>query len=169
MKGFAVLGGFAVVLLTTSALACSFSPPPPPTQALAEASAVFIGRVVSVRHEPYRDDTGKIYPRFTIEYATMRVIKTWKGATVGEIVRFRTEIGPGPCGVSSVNSPTWVIEKNPHTGKESSAKFSREWLVYTNGNQPYELSMSSRSLPLNHVSHSELLQLDKTTKPRSAR
>jgi hypothetical protein len=63
-------------------------------------------------------------------------------------------IGSGACAVSSTNDPVWIenvlkAAEGDDDGVIEPAKFSKEWLIYSDGPGPYELSMCSRTMPLN--------------------
>ena len=70
-------------------------------------------------------------------------------------------IGSGSCGVSSTNDPLWIEEclkaaVNGEGGVSRPAKFSKEWLIYSNGPGPDELDMCSRSIPINMGGNKDL-------------
>ena len=73
---FMVVSALAVLVLPASdALACSCMDIPPPMEAMGQADAVFIGRVLSAA--PVESTNGFVY--------TMLVHAVWKGAATTEI------------------------------------------------------------------------------------
>jgi hypothetical protein len=152
---------FVVTLIAGEAVACN-CPPRTMVEEYRESTAVFLGKIVSVSQKPLKDKQRGATPHFVVEYATMAVLKAWKGTKIGQIVRLRSEIGPGPCGISCRNNPPWLLETRPHSRKTAPAKVSDRWLVYGYNREPYELSLCSRSLPINiRPAQDDMTALDK--------
>jgi hypothetical protein len=156
---YVALASLALVVGASSrASACSAPPPPSVAKALASASAVFLARVVSVTHSPVSGDSSGRYVR---EVATFSVLETWKGSKRrGDTVILRTDLGPGPCGVSAVNDPVWLEQPGG-----TPVKLSGIWLIYAYGSEPYELQMSTRTAPLEVGGVSDLASLYQLAKP----
>lgn len=135
-----LIGG--LLLISLPALACSCRAPETltPQEALRDATAVFVG-TVSRTSQSNEDAT-------VIEEAEFRVTQAFKGVSVGETVAIRSSIAPGACGKSAVNDPVWLRELMPN-GEEEAFPIDRRWVVYAYGRPPFELSMCSRSAPLN--------------------
>jgi hypothetical protein len=162
---------FAYVTLTSLVLAafvrsqasaCSAPPPPSVEKAFASASAIFLARVVSVTHSPtLGDSTG----RYVTEVATFSVLEAWKGSKApGDTVVLRTDLGPGPCGVSALNNPVWLEQPG-----STPVRLSGIWLIYAYGSEPYELSGTNRTAPLEVGGVSDLATLYRLAKPLQPR
>jgi len=160
---------FAHVLIGTAFLgiglpnllpACSAPPPPDVARALQSASAVFLAKVISVSHLPASGDTTG---RYVTELATFSVLETWKGSNrPGDTIVMRSELGPGPCGMSATNNPPW-LESPGH----AQVVLSGVWLIYAYGSAPYELSMTTRSAPIEFGGVADLAELYRLTSARS--
>jgi hypothetical protein len=125
-------------------------------KALQSASSVFLAVVKSVSHTAISGDSSG---RYVTEVATFEVLEGWKGKRPGETVVMRSNIGPGPCGISAVNDPLWLEEAG------TPVKFSGVWLIYAYGSEPYELSMSTRSVPIDVGGARDLVDLYRLAKP----
>lgn len=136
----AVLGGEAV--------ACSCAPPRGSeqeqiAQAYAQSDSVTLAKIEAVTQFPVAEN-----PNYLVEEVTFRIVEVLKGHhIVGSTVHTRSVLG-GACGKPAKNNPPWITEMNER-GEESAVVFSEEWLIYASGSEPYELSLCSRSGPLN--------------------
>lgn len=153
MRGFLRLVGAASILLAIfgRAEACSCRRDSADEQAqikraLEEARAVFVAQLTSVKQTPVPDA-----PRYVIEDAEFVVLEVLKGNVVaGQKVRIRSELGPGPCGRSARNDPSWLDQIEQPGESSQPATISKGWLIYGHGSEPYELSRCDRSMPLSH-------------------
>ena len=87
-------------------LACKCAQPGTPSEELEESSAVFAGRVVSVRHS-YDPDAASATPE---DYTTVgfEVSAVWKGA-VHEDMRITTPPTGGSCGFAFVEGEEYIV------------------------------------------------------------
>jgi hypothetical protein len=115
------------------------------------ADAVIVAKVVSTKLSLHQKDrTG----RYWIEDASFVVSEVLKGTyKVGESVRVRSMLGGGSCGRSARNDPPWLETTSDSPAQSgqvvlTAAVFSDEWLIYARGAEPYELSICSRSFPM---------------------
>jgi hypothetical protein len=149
-----LLAVFAV-LLTPRAEACSCelhkgTRAEQVLEALNDYGVVFVARL---RFSTLTPD--KIYPTMTYEDAQFVVLEVFKGPLfLGQPILVKGYIGSGACAVSSTNDPVWIEDvlkaaEGDDDGVIEPAKFSKEWLIYSDGRGPYELSMCSRTMPLN--------------------
>jgi hypothetical protein len=119
-------------------------------EALNDYGVVFVARL---RFSTLTPD--KQYPEMTHEDAQFVVLEVLKGPLfMGQPIRVKNYIGSGYCAVSSTNDPLWIENLlkpavDGEDGVSEPAKFSKEWLIYTDGPGPYELNMCSRTIPLN--------------------
>ena len=130
MKGFAkvTLFGMAAlmlysVLLPRETYACTCVPNPSPQTALAEASAVFLGRVIDIQTLP-------VIQSFNDTAVTFSVEKSWKGISQSK-VNILTSRSTASCG--------FAFEKD------------KVYLVYANGNAErgdFGASLCSRTTEL---------------------
>ena len=116
-------------------------------RAFSEADAVFVAKVILVKHSVLPEDPKG---RYLVEEASFVVSEVMKGIhKVGEVVRVRSMLGSG-CARSARNDPPWldmVDDSDPPVA--TVAVISAEWLIYSNGSPPYELSQCDRSFPMN--------------------
>ncbi|GFE85722.1 hypothetical protein GCM10011488_06760 [Steroidobacter agaridevorans] len=114
----------------------------------SEADAVVIAKVVSVEQSLDPEDPSGTY---RIEEARFVVEEVLKGThKVGETIRVRSVVGRGACGRSARNDPPWIeVASEVLPSASGVAVLSDEWLIYTAGQQPYDLSRCSRSFPMN--------------------
>jgi hypothetical protein len=117
------------------------------SEALEESTTVVVARVVSTHQIPMPTDASG---KFIVEEAAFEVMEPIKGAKkIGDRIQIRSEIGPGPCGRSARNSPAWLEEFAPSSNVPKPFPISDIWLIFAYGNEPYELSMCTRSSPMN--------------------
>jgi hypothetical protein len=110
---------------------------------LDEADAVFVGRLKRSSLKPDRRA-----PRTVAEDAQFEVIEVFKGPLrVGQIIRVYQSLSGISCAQSSTNDPPWLYRAQKD-GDVAPVKVSKEWLVYSRGNEPLELSRCTRSAPL---------------------
>jgi hypothetical protein len=122
---------------------------------LEQARVVFVAELVRVKQTP-EDDA----PEYLTEEAEFVVLEVLKGGVVlGQKIRVKSRLGPGPCGRTARNDPPWLEEVQTSGAPIMPAAISKEWLVYGHGSEPYELSLCDRSMPLSHRGSSELLYL----------
>jgi len=116
--------------------------------AFTDADAVFVARVISVKHSLLPEDPEG---RNLIEEASFLISEVMKGShKLGEVVRVRSELGGGTCGKSARNDPPWLEEASDLEPRIFTVSVvSDEWLIYANGLQPYELTFCDRSFPMN--------------------
>jgi hypothetical protein len=115
--------------------------------ALQEADSVVIARIISVKHSPR---PGNRSGEFVIEDAALDVIDVIKGPhKIGDTIQVRSTIGPGLCGRSVRNDPPWIFQASDQQDTpDRPASISDTWLVYGQGEQPYDLD-SWYSAPMN--------------------
>ena len=139
-------------------------------EALNDYGVVFVARLRTSTRNPDKQD-----PAMTHEVAQFVVLEVIKGPLfLGQPILVKQDIGSGACAVSSTNDPVWIEnELKTAKGNEPSivepAKISREWLIYGDGQGPYELNMCSPSLPLNMGGDKDLKILRKFIKHPSKR
>jgi hypothetical protein len=148
--------------LTARADACSCAPfkgtPREVAQAaLDSADAVFVAKLRRTVVAPDPQES-----RMLVEDALFVVVEVIKGdLLLGQPVHVHQVVSDGSCGMSSTNDPvTWEDVVQPATegspGIVMPATFSKEWLIYAHGAEPYQLSSCSRSAPLNMGGEEEL-------------
>jgi hypothetical protein len=148
-----LLATVATLFLTNQlAFACSCAPPIGETEeerienALLQADTVVVAMVISNEQSLAPEDPSG---RYRVEHAVFVVTEVFKGPhRVGDTIHVRSEVGPGICGRSVRNDPPW-LEEFDERSIESTPVFSGEWIIYADGKEPYELSMCSRSFPMN--------------------
>ena len=105
------------------------------------ASAVFFAETISSRR--VADSRGKL-----VESAQLKVVESWKGPhRIGDIVEVRSKVGDGACGKSVINDPPW-LDLVDQARKPRAPKLSGQWVIYAFGTAPYEISLCSRSRPI---------------------
>ena len=85
--------------------ACSCLPPGPPSLALEEATSVFLGRVVSIRHLERADGMVSSGDPTTVEFDVSTV---WKGST-SPTQRIMTNRGGASCGYTFVEGDEYLV------------------------------------------------------------
>lgn len=113
-------------------------------QSLNEADTVFVARLKRSSLKPDRRDR-----RSVAEDAQFEVVEVFKGPLrVGQTIRVYQLLNGGGCAQSSTNNPPWLYRTEKDGGVKP-IKVSKEWLVYSRGNEPLQLSRCTRSAPLN--------------------
>ena len=129
-------------------------------QALNEADAVVVARL---RHSVVNPDPEE--PLTLVEDAMFVVVEVIKGhLLLAQPIRIHQMVSAGTCGMSSMNDPPHVMEiiqttGNPDDSVEMPVTYSREWLIYAHGAEPWVLSMCGRSTPMNLGGKEELEML----------
>lgn len=115
---------------------------------LEKSKDIVVARVIDVVQSPA---AGDIRGGNIVERASFEVIETIKGSKrVGDKIQTRSEIGPGPCGISARNEPMWLEQaESPSSDVPKAFPVSDTWLIFGGDEEPYELSLCSRSSPLN--------------------
>ena len=119
-------------------------------QALYDADAVFVAKL---RHSVVNPDPED--PLTLVEDAMFVVVEVIKGhLLLAQPIRIHQMVSAGTCGMSSTNDPPHVMEViqttgNPDDSVEMPVAYSREWLIYAHGAEPWVLSMCGRSSPMN--------------------
>jgi len=119
-------------------------------QALYDADAVFVARL---RHSTVNPDPED--PLTLVEDAMFVVTEVIKGhLLLAQPIRIHQMVSGGTCGMSSTNDPPHVMDffqttGNPDDSVEVPATFSREWLIYAEGAEPWTLNQCTRSAPMN--------------------
>lgn len=134
-------------VVSSAAIACSCDKVEI-SKALEQSTIVAVARVVSTHQTPVADDpSGK----YIVEDASFEVIERIKVTKkIGDRIQVRSEIGPGSCGRSARNSPIWLEEVSvPSSDVPKAFPISDTWLIFGYDNEPYELSMCTRSSPMN--------------------
>ena len=112
-------------------------------QSLNESDTVFVARLKRSSLKPDRRDRHSV-----AEDAQFEVIEVFKGPLkVGQTIRVYQLLNGGACSQSSTNDPPWLY-RAAKGGDMEPIKVSREWLVYSRGEGPLELSRCTRSAPL---------------------
>lgn len=131
------------------ALACSCvlitgTPTEQVQQSFDDADAVFVARLKRSALKPDHHNRREV-----VEDAQFEVIEVFKGALrVGQIIRVYQVLSASSCGQSSTNDPTWMYAASKPGAEQLPVKFSKDWLIYSNG-APFELSRCTRSSPIN--------------------
>lgn len=149
------------LLCVSRVIACSGPPPPSIEDALKSATLVVVAEVIAIQQRPLAGDTSG---RYVTEDATFRVREVFKGSYApGELIHIISNIGPGPCGMSAKNNPVG-IESIGKGGKTFAPSLSGKWLIYGYGSEPYELSLTSRTKPMEFGGDAEVRALRRLTK-----
>jgi hypothetical protein len=128
------------------AMACSCANIPPAKVAFSETSEVFLAQAVYVTHLAVPDDPDHGWSY--LEIAAFRVTEVWKGRLkTGDIIQAQGWYGAGGCGRKVAASP-----QKPFTPGEQSRAVpylgQGSWIIYRVGNEPYRLSVCSRTKAL---------------------
>jgi hypothetical protein len=86
----------------------------------------------------------------SVEDAWLVVQETLKGPhVVGETIHVRSTLIIGPCGMNMRNDPPWIYQQDK-TAPDGlrPASVSDIWLIYANGDQPYDIA-EGYSRPMN--------------------
>jgi len=151
------------LLCISRAIACNAPPPHSIKDALKTATLVVIAEVISTEQRPLAGDTSG---RYITEDATFRVREVFKGSyEPGDVIHIISNIGPGPCGMSAKNNPAG-IESIGKDGKTFAPSLSGKWLIYAYGSEPYELSLTSRTKPMEFGGDAEARALRRLTKAK---
>jgi hypothetical protein len=114
-------------------------------QSMRDSDDVFVARLKRSALKPDRRNR-----RLVVEDANFEVIEVFKGSLkAGQIIRVYQVLSAGTCGQSSTNEPPWMYAAARPGGEQAPIKFSKEWLIYSNGAAPFELNRCTRSSPLN--------------------
>ncbi len=112
-------------------------------QSLNEADTVFVARLKRSSLKPDRRER-----RSVAEDAWFEVVEVFKGPLrVGQAVHVYQLLGASACAQSSTNDPPWLYRAEKG-GDVEPIKVSKEWLVYSRGSEPFELSRCTRSAPM---------------------
>jgi hypothetical protein len=112
-------------------------------QSLNEADTVFVARLRRSSLKPDRRDR-----RAVAEEAQFEIIEVFKGPLrTGQIIRVYQLLSASACAQSSTNDPPWLYRAEKG-GDVEPIKVSKEWLVYSRGGEPMELSRCTRSAPM---------------------
>jgi hypothetical protein len=140
--------GLAAIAPAANACSCLMltgTPDEQVHQSLDEADVVFLARLLRSALKPDRQDR-----RLVVEDAQFEILEVFKGELrAGQIIRVRQILNAGTCGQSSTNHPPWMYAQDKAGGVPEPVKLSKEWLVYANGAEPFELSRCTRSTPMN--------------------
>jgi MYXO-CTERM domain-containing protein len=98
------------------AYACTCLPPPPVATAVADASAVFAGRILEVTDPAGPGDD--MIARFAIT-------RVWKGPTDRTEIEIRTAANSAACGLSFEEDDTWLIYADSFEGNLTASLCSR--------------------------------------------
>ena len=111
----------------------------------ADAQAVFVAQLTRSSLGPDRE-----HRKLVVETAHFKVVEVFKGPLkVGDTVIVNQVVSAGSCGQSSSNDPPWMFAQKDARSVPEPVKFSKKWLIYAYGPEPYELSRCTRSAPLN--------------------
>jgi hypothetical protein len=129
-------------------------------QAFDDASIVIIGEIETVEHKRTRSGIRPAkefgFPHTHTEVATIVVKEAWKGAEVGQKIRFASEFQgrAGLCGDSFWGKSALLhsLFKNRPDRPPEKAK---TWLIFVNGREPYSLDLCQLFLPLETVDAQE--------------
>jgi hypothetical protein len=140
-------------LLNVAAVACSCPPPGSIQAALRHSTLVVLAHAISIEQHPIPGDS-------VSETATFKVLESWKGPyRRGATLPIRSDIGPGPCGMSARNDPPWLDGIDPATHATTHPHISGLWIIYAAGQKPYQISMCSRSTPYEYGGKAEMKML----------
>ncbi len=136
------------------------------TQELHAADAVFIGRLVdrTIIKMKCVDDSPEICDG---ERVRVLVLKAWKGPRhAGDIAVLNNSFNPwrGGCyDKSFTNDPEWLLWAPGPEGGTPPA-ISDTWLLYVWGDEPWRVSLASRSVPADFQSAvDDIKELDRAT------
>jgi hypothetical protein len=133
-------------------------------RAVNTSDRVFVARL---RYSTLTPDTK--YPTMITEDAEFEVIEVFKGdLKTGALILVHQIVSGGSCGQSSTNDPPWMEEMLDTEGGQVTAepaKLSREWLIYSNGPEPYELHSCTRTTPLSADGEKDVEILRKLIEP----
>lgn len=118
-------------------------------QALNSADFVFVAKIRDVKH--YINEEYANWP-VTEEYVRFVILEVLKGRDhyfAGQPLSIRSQVAPGLCGIAARNDPAWMMDLRGEGEDEVPTAFSDTWLIYAYGVEPFDLSMCTRSLPLN--------------------
>jgi hypothetical protein len=158
-----------VLLLATRADACSCvalhgTAVEQIEQSLNDADTVFVARLRRSSLKPDRRDRHSV-----AEEAQLEVVEVFKGPLhVGQTIRVYQVLSASACAQSSTNDPPWLYRAEKG-GDVEPIKVSREWLVYSRGDEPLELSRCTRSAPMSAGGDEDvkvLRHLRKKTSPK---
>lgn len=129
-------------------------------ESLKSSNVVALAYLESLESVPIPDGE---YKGGTRENAKFLVLEAWKGRLVpGAHIETVTTIWNANCGISAVNSPRWIVDKNGRA-----APVSRVWLLYLGGKEPFQLTIGRRSSPLNIQGAEDLPELYRLTRIES--
>lgn len=117
MAKLGVLTAIAGVLALRAApaQACSCALPGSPTDALAQATAVFEGHVLSIR------DDATTRTRFV----DFQILRAWKGVHADTVVAIATGDNGSSCGIAMPVGSTWLVYANAFEGQLGTGLCSR--------------------------------------------
>jgi hypothetical protein len=116
---------FVPAVQPTCVFACSCRPPSPPAAALADAAAVFAGRVTALSAPV---DSGGADP----VRVTFAVTRSWKGANQSTVV-VNTPASSASCGVGFVKGQTYLVYAYSSEGRLETILCSRTAELATAG------------------------------------
>jgi len=126
-------------------------------ESLKSSNVVALAYLESIDSRPISDGE---YKGGTRENARFLVLETWKGRFApGTHIETATTIWNGNCGISAVNNPRWIVDKN-----QQAVPVSRVWLLYLDGKEPFKLTMGLRTSPLNIQGADDLPELYRLTR-----
>jgi hypothetical protein len=136
MRTLSLLAVAVVLAVVRPAAACTRDASATLQSAFDSAAGVVLGEVVSGSRTAASSDPAAEYPMETV---TFRVLHSWKGISKpGSTLTFRTEIGPGSCGLS--------IDPQMRSLESSAAKKLAGggiWILFFDGRASHELQHPS--------------------------
>jgi hypothetical protein len=118
-------------------------------QSFDSAEAVLVAKIREVSQTV--DTTYPDSPVTTevVRFVVLEVLKGHNEFSAGQPLVTRSTVSRGACGVPARNEPGWIMDVQ--NGLDVPIRFSDTWLIYAHGMEPLQLSMCTRSLPLNIV------------------
>ena len=148
---------------TCGAIACSCARPATAPEAFASAKVVYLAKLLRTTKTQASANPAA---RYSSESARFRILHTWKGErATGTEIETKSDVGPGSCGLSATNDPPWAVaaDGNP-------VPISEIWILYLYEDEPAEISICSRSHPIDLNGEPDLpilyrLERSATSKP----
>lgn len=142
-----VLGGAKLSVACSPAL-----PLPTLRENFAEASHVYMARLVSLKRSPLPGEPDT-QSEAAVENAAFDVLLTLKGNEPEDgKVRTHTEYSGGNCTLSILH-PAEVVDDQ---GKEVANPYSDIWILVVDGKEPYSIRNTSHSRPINFFAETDL-------------
>jgi hypothetical protein len=145
-----------LAFVANQAVACSCNAPPTAYDAAAKSRVVVLAKLKSVA---LRSSPSAILPAPIDEFATMEVVKSWRGPhRVGQTIRVTTAHESSMCGIP-FREPLWEDVDSPNPKR---IPLSGNWVIISSSREPYEVSICNSSRPVELIPKEQLERLDQT-------